>query len=199
MKILFLTNNTVSAPLANWLSERAEVIIWQENISLSLLNEIGPDLVVSYSYRHIIKTDVLAALPNKFINLHISFLPYNRGADPNAWSFLLDTPKGITIHLIDEGIDTGPILAQEEVEFDENNETLGHSYTILQDRIQALFKKHWPQMCDGAISALPQKGEGSHHYAREFSAIKDELMGEEGWNVNIRVFKERYAKYLALM
>ncbi len=57
------------------------------------------------------------------INLHISFLPWNRGAHPNFWSFYDDTPKGVTIHLIDEGIDTGAIIYQKEITFDRNEKT----------------------------------------------------------------------------
>ncbi|MCL0081308.1 hypothetical protein M1N64_03665 [Peptococcaceae bacterium] len=41
------------------------------------------------------------------INLHISFLPWNRGADPNFWSFIENAPVGVSIHYLDEGIDTG--------------------------------------------------------------------------------------------
>jgi len=128
MKILFLTNNEVSRPLINWLSERAFVMVWNDKLAPSDVLNMKPDLVVSYSYRHIIKQDVLDTLPDKFINLHIALLPYNRGADPNAWSFLDETPKGVTIHIIDKGIDTGPILCQREVFFDYAKDTLGGTY-----------------------------------------------------------------------
>ena len=46
------------------------------------------------------------------INLHISYLPYNRGSYPNYWSFKENTPNGVSIHHIDDGIDTGPVLVQ---------------------------------------------------------------------------------------
>ena len=45
----------------------------------------------------------------------MSFLPYNRGSHPNFWSFIDDTPKGITIHEIDEGADTGNIVFQKKI------------------------------------------------------------------------------------
>ena len=38
--------------------------------------------------------------------MHISYLPFNRGAHPNYWSFKDNSPKGVTIHFIDNGIDT---------------------------------------------------------------------------------------------
>ena len=61
------------------------------------------------------------------------------------WSFLEDTPKGVTIHYIDEGIDTGDIIVQKEVFIDEDKETLKSSYEILNKEIQALFKENWGQ------------------------------------------------------
>ena len=75
------------------------------------------DFIISYGYRHILKKDILDKFPNMAINLHISLLPWNRGADPNLWSFLEDSPKGVTIHYLDYGIDTGDILAQQKVDY----------------------------------------------------------------------------------
>lgn len=190
--------NPVSASLSNWLTSRPEknnVIIWNEKLNLQNVVDIKPDIVISYSYQHIIKADVLNSLPDKFINLHVALLPYNRGADPNAWSFLENTPKGVSIHLIDQGIDTGRILIQKEVFFDETSETLGHSYCILQEEIQTLFRKHWDELRNGTIRAVEQKGKGSYHYAKEFAVIKDRLLGKEEWGVTIPIFRERY-RYL---
>lgn len=56
------------------------------------------------------------------LNLHISYLPWNRGANPNFWSFVENTKKGVTIHEIDEKLDKGKILLRKELEFDENRE-----------------------------------------------------------------------------
>ena len=48
----------------------------------------------------------LINLPRKgFINLHNSFLPFNRGKHPYFWAFYEDSPYGVTIHKVDEGID----------------------------------------------------------------------------------------------
>eukprot|EP00392_Amoebophrya_sp_AT5.2_P019205 g19951.t1 len=68
-------------------------------------NQHAFDYCVSYGYRHIIRTPVIEGMfdRKRIINLHISYLPYNRGADPNLWSILERTPPGVTIHHIDEG------------------------------------------------------------------------------------------------
>jgi methionyl-tRNA formyltransferase len=192
MRIIFLTNNTISVPLSDWLCERAEVVILQEKLSSTHISAIQPDLIVSYSYQHIIKADVLATLPNRFINLHISLIPYNRGADPNVWSFLENTPKGVSIHLIDPGIDTGNIIVQKEIIFDESNETLESSYNSLHGHVQDLFRKHWNELCHGAIVGRPPVGEGTFHKTAQLEKIKCKLLGEEGWGITIAVLKKRY-------
>ena len=77
----------------------------------------GYDCVISYGYRHILKQRTIDGFECPVLNLHISYLPYNRGAHPTFWSFYDNTPSGVTIHLIDSGIDTGPIVKQKYVNF----------------------------------------------------------------------------------
>src|SRR4051812_8248946 len=62
------------------------------------------DFLVSFGYRYKVTPDVLARFGWRAINLHISLLPWNQGADPNLWSFLENTPKGVTIHAMTERI-----------------------------------------------------------------------------------------------
>lgn len=87
-------------------------------------------------------------MQGQIFNLHISLLPYNREASPNFFSFIENTSKGVTIHQIDEGLDTGPILAQKELFFDESKETFASSYEKLILEIQMLFKENWSSISD---------------------------------------------------
>lgn len=87
-------------------------------------------------------------MQGQIFNLHISLLPYNREASPNFFSFIENTPKGVTIHQIDEVLDTGPILAQKELFFDESKETFASSYEKLILEIQMLFKENWSSISD---------------------------------------------------
>ena len=89
-------------------------------------------------------------------------MPWNKGADPNIWSILENTPKGVTIHLIDEGIDTGKILCQKEIEFDDDD-TLKTSYYKLLDGMVLLFKSNWEKIILNEITPREQKGIGSYH------------------------------------
>ena len=98
--------------MTSFLSERGKVIWTKEKFTLENVSKY--DWIISYGYRHLISEEIIKYLKNPIINLHISYLPFNRGAHPNYWSFKEKTIKGVTIHFIDSGIDTGPILIQKK-------------------------------------------------------------------------------------
>ena len=123
MNILFLGNNN---PLIEYLySIDEKVTTTSKKILLDDIKDY--DFIISYGYRHIIKKDIIDFFKNRIINLHISYLPYNRGADPNLWSLLDGTQSGVTIHYMDYHLDTGDILVQNKVTFN-SNATLASSY-----------------------------------------------------------------------
>ena len=108
------------------------------------------DLLISFGYRHILTRDFLAKCLRPVINLHISFLPFNRGAHPNFWAFYEGTQSGVSIHLIDEGIDTGPVLFQEKVEFGEEEVTFSQTNNRRKRQTQRTDPKYGPcNMTDG--------------------------------------------------
>ena len=104
--------------------------------------DTNTDLIISYNYKHIISEDIIKLFPHKIINLHIGYLPFNRGADPNAWSFIDETQPGVTIHEIDKGIDTGDILIRKKVHIDTYFHTFRSSYDKLNSILQELFVLH---------------------------------------------------------
>ena len=140
MKILFLGNEN------NLLYKKLKKI--ENNISISsnkLKKEevITYDFIISFGYRHIIKKEIIDLFQdNNIINLHISYLPYNRGSDPNLWSILDNTPSGVSIHLLEKGLDTGDILVQKRVFFNEEIETLESSYNkLIIELTDFIFRK----------------------------------------------------------
>ena len=127
----------------------------------------GFDFGISYRYRHILPQDIIDLFGGRLINMHISLLPWNRGSDPNLWSFLKDTPKGVTIHRMGAALNTGDILLQEEVHFDEAAETLSTTYAALSRRIERLFLSNAPALLAGSIPARKQPAGGSYHRSRD--------------------------------
>lgn len=120
------------------------------------------DFIVSYGYRTIIDKLTLLKYKSRIINLHISALPWNRGADPNFWSWFDETPKGVSIHEVDEGIDTGPVYGVSQIRFKPDH-TLRSSYDVLQRTAALFFFSMWPQIRTGDIEPKPQIHNGSYH------------------------------------
>lgn len=129
-------------------------------------NVTGYDFIISFGYRHLIKQEIIDLFPDKIINMHISLLPYNKGADPNLWSYLENSPKGVTIHKIDKGLDTGDIILQKEVQ-DNINDTLKTSYDRLIVEIVKLFTDNAEDILNNKIKAHKQQGSGSIHYLKD--------------------------------
>ena len=74
---------------------------------------LAPDVGVVVAYGHILKPDLLAVPRRGMINVHPSLLPELRGAAPVEWAILNGLEKtGVTIMLMDSGLDSGPILHQ---------------------------------------------------------------------------------------
>jgi len=72
-----------------------------------------PDVLVVVAYGLILPPEILEGPPRGCINVHASLLPRHRGAAPVAWAILAgDRQTGVTTMLMDEGLDTGPILVQ---------------------------------------------------------------------------------------
>ncbi len=148
-----------------------------------------PDIIVSYNYNYIIKKEIIDMVNGNIINLHISLLPYNRGASPNFWSFIDDTPKGVTIHYVDEGIDTGDIIAQKELFFDETCETFESTYNKLNSRIKELLYEKWEDIINKKIVPIVQKERGSYHSINDLKELKERV--KFNWNDNISFVKRK--------
>ena len=179
--LLFLGPSDLA--LLPWLRKTgAEVVQTMDVITPSFVQSRHIDFAVSYGYRYIIEPPVLECLPDRIVNLHISLLPWNRGADPNFWSFVDDTPKGVTIHYVDAGIDTGDIIVQREVEFGPND-TLRTTFAGLLRNIEALFHEHWPAIRAGSCPRRRQSGPGSYHPASDKAEL-DHLL-PDGWDTPV--------------
>lgn len=142
-----------------------------------VLNDV--DFVVSYGYRYIIPADVLQLFGAAAVNLHISLLPWNRGADPNLWSYLEDTPKGVTVHVLYPDLDTGPVIVQAVVP-ESPGDTLKTSYARLSARLEDLFCEAWPDLRDGRLEPRPQRGAGSVHCSADKAPYEHLLV--DGWD-----------------
>ncbi len=187
MKVLFL--GPTDSPLIEYLrSTGDEVVARFERLDLIWLNDHPCDFLVSYGYQHILPKEVLDGFFDRAVNLHIALLPWNRGSDPNFWSIVDGTPKGVTIHYLDDGIDTGDIIAQHELAFSADD-TLRTSFEKLHRAIEALFREHWSDIRAGTCSRTSQQGTGTFHRAKDKDRLAHLLTHE--WDTSIAALAER--------
>lgn len=130
-----------------------------------------PSIGVSAFFGYILRKDVLALFPDGILNVHSGLLPYNRGAHPNVWSIVDRTPAGATVHYIDEGIDTGDIVAQRQIESLPTDTGLS-LYRRLEQTCIDLFADTWPAVMAGTAVRRPQAGAaGSYHRKSDLATI----------------------------
>jgi methionyl-tRNA formyltransferase len=142
------------------------------------LKRASPEMGVSAFFGYILKRAVLEVFPRGVVNIHPAYLPHNRGSYPNVWSIIDQTPAGATIHLMDEGVDTGPIIAQREVEqlMSDTGATL---YRKLESACVELFLDWWPKIAKGNYELNPQELDSGSTYRRADVARIDRLELDE--------------------
>ena len=100
-----------------------QIYLHAESLGLSvsmknanLVEFIPSNIGFSIHYPRIIKPHLISQY-KKLYNIHPGYLPWGRGYYPIFWALFEQTPCGITIHEITEGVDEGPIVMQREVEY----------------------------------------------------------------------------------
>lgn len=122
------------------------------------ISKIAPDIIVVVAYGKILPAGILALPPHGCVNVHASLLPKYRGAAPIQRAIINGEKKtGITTMLMDEGLDTGDILLQEEITLsgDDNGETLAKRLAELG---AVLLIKTIEGIKDSSVKPTPQKG-----------------------------------------
>lgn len=173
LRIVFLGMNDAGRRIYDWLIDHGENVLCliTHKSQFELIKELKPDMIISCGFRYIVPKEILVIPPKGCINIHSGYLPYNRGANPNVWSIVEGTPAGVTIHYMDEGVDTGPIIAQREIEVS-FSDTAKDLYSKLGDAEFELFKQIWSKIKTGNIEPAPQRRmEGTCHKLKDFRKL----------------------------
>lgn len=151
-------------PAASAVKEAALALglpIWQPRTlrdpeAVEKLRSLSPTVIVVAAFGQILKTDVLTIPPRGCVNVHASLLPRWRGAAPIPAAILAgDEETGVTIMLMDEGMDTGPILAQTAIPIrpDDTTGSLGERLSVLGAELLLATLPAW---LAGEIQPRPQ-------------------------------------------
>ena len=114
------------------------------------------DVIVVAAYGRILPPDVLGLPRFGCLNLHPSLLPRHRGPSPVVSTILAgDETTGVTLMLLDEGMDTGPIIAQRQRPVSWHDDAISLTATLFADGVD-LLNESLPGWLAGAIQASPQ-------------------------------------------
>jgi methionyl-tRNA formyltransferase len=175
--LLFAGRNDVSEKIWGFLTERDEMPIrtFDETggISTDLIASYNPDVIITCYWPFLLTPEMIKIPKYGCINFHPSLLPKNRGWYPSVWPFLDGTLPGVTLHMIDEGADTGDIIAQEAVIMNETD-TGGDIYRKCQDAIIKLFKETWVKLrTDGVVLQPQDHAKATYHTKKEANALDE--------------------------
>lgn len=181
-RCLFLGYDSKKTTLINFLRSKKIKVNQYKNKKLSYKIAKRYDYIISFGYRKIISKKIISKIKRPIINLHISYLPYNRGAYSNFWSFINNTPKGVTIHEIDNGIDTGKIIFRKKISFKLNNKiTFQSTYKVLILEIEKLFKKKYKMIISNSYKPKKQ-------LTKTRLNLKKDLPNISNWDISIKYF-----------
>lgn len=130
---------------------------------VKVLEGFNVDVMVVVAFGQILTKNILDMPKYGCINVHASLLPKYRGAAPMQWSIIDgETKTGVAIQQMDEGIDTGDILAVEEIELDAK-ETYGSLHDKLTVMGGPLVVKVLEELENGTVTRVKQNDEESNY------------------------------------
>ena len=127
---------------------------------VATLKDLAPELMVVTAYGRILTHEMLALPRGGFLNVHASLLPRHRGAAPINWALIRgDQETGVTIMWVTYEVDTGPILLQERVPIDPEDNA-GTLSAKLAERGGTLLVKALEKLRRGEGQKIPQPETG---------------------------------------
>jgi methionyl-tRNA formyltransferase len=151
----------VASPPVKVAAERMGLKVWQpERVkrpeAIEQIRVSRPDFIVVVAFGQILPKALLEVPPRGCVNLHASLLPSYRGAAPIQWSVIRgDERTGVTTMLMDEGMDTGPMLLQEAVEI-KSEERAGALADRLSEIGASLLCRTVGALERGELTPVPQ-------------------------------------------
>ncbi|WP_240905371.1 methionyl-tRNA formyltransferase [Bordetella hinzii] len=115
-----------------------------------------PTRLLVHSYSMILRPEVLELVDYDALNVHAALLPRNRGPNPIQWAMIHDEPaSGVSLHYLDEGLDTGPVVARSAVAIEEED-----TWVTLAQRVHAatqqLLDAYLPGIVAGGLACQAQ-------------------------------------------
>jgi len=147
--------------------------------AIEQIKALNPDVAVVAAYGKIIPENILNIPRLGFLNIHPSLLPRHRGATPIPSAILQgDRVTGVSIMLLDAGMDSGPVFKQCEMPV-ADNDTAGTLSDKLADRGAELLTEVLPLWIDGKIKPQPQDDSQA-----TYTSMLNKEDGKLDWNMD---------------
>jgi methionyl-tRNA formyltransferase len=178
----------------------------KDSLFIAQLAELRPELIVVAAFGQILPQALLDIPPRGCINVHPSLLPKYRGAAPFQWAIIKgETRTGVSIYLMDQGMDTGPLLMNREVEIAEAEtaEELGERLAVIGGE---LMKEVIRGLKAGTLKPVPQdekdvsyaplfkKTDGLIPWQERTSQIRNRIRGMVPWPVAYTMWQGKQIK-----
>lgn len=185
------------SPVAQWAHARKIVTLKPQNSKepafYESLSQLSPDLIVTAAFGQLLPQSVLSIPKKGCLNLHASLLPRYRGASPIQAALLAgDRVTGVTVMQMDEGLDTGPILARspfhipEDMNAGELHQALAELSgrlmvatmpTILKGKLQA----HRQDESQASVTRLLVKSDGEVDFSQDAPYVHNHIRAMNPW------------------
>lgn len=152
-----------------------EVIVSPDPYEADSIDVFSPDIILSSGYDRLLRPKTVQRFPQRIINLHAAYLPWARGIGTTLFATMLRYPYGVSIHFINEGLDTGNLISRKLVQ-PGPKDTLRTFYTKLLSATEELFFESFPKIVHGQTNGVPQEqlGEINTNRSRlQFESLLD--------------------------
>lgn len=197
MRLLLLADGQIGHDISRWLianyrNDLALIVTTSDNEIAALARDVGAGSLIFRSsaqvaafitgeglsfdlgllawWPKIIRSPLLSLPRRGFVNTHPSLLPYGRGKHYNFWSIVDRVPFGVSLHMVDEGVDTGDIVAQIAIPYDWED-TGGTLYQKATEAMLNLLRETYPKLRELDFETHPQDhNAGTFHRASELES-----------------------------
>ena len=152
-----------------------EVTVSPDPYDTDSIDDFAPDLILSSGYDRLLGPKTVQKYSQRIVNLHAAYLPWARGIGTTLFATMLRYPYGVSVHFINEGLDTGNLIARKLVRT-EQDDTLRTLYSKLLSATEELFFENFPKIVAGQTNGVPQEELGDINTNRsrlQFESVID--------------------------
>ena len=175
-KIRILGPKSRNESIRNKLCEQGfEVIVSPDPYDTDSIDDFAPDLILSSGYDRLLTPKTVQKYSQRIVNLHAAYLPWARGIGTTLFATMLRYPYGVSVHFINEELDTGNLIARKLVRT-KQDDTLRTLYSKLLSATEELFFENFPKIVAGQTNGVPQEELGDINTNRsrlQFESVID--------------------------